>query len=182
MTNVNLFSDPAINSTLSSIYKNLRGYSASRGFELVLSNLHNSGATNLYLYDESKWLAGPLEAQGSDHALSANCIAEITRQSGRAYLIPLLSLGSSLGTPLVPLTIESQDFGAALATAQQSDRGDGKQLLEKWYALDDKAQPACYRLRATVDGVRRAGAECEEELSTNSNCRSRRVWKRGQRN
>lgn len=106
------------------------------------------------MYDENKWLEGPLEAQGSDHALSSNCIAEITRQSSRAYLIPLLNLGNSLGTPLIPLTIESQDFAAALATAEQAGKGEGKQLLEKWYSLDSKAQPACYRLKAKVEGVR----------------------------
>lgn len=120
---------------------------------MVLSNLHSSGAGDLKLYDEEKWLDGPLEAQGSEHALSVNCISEITRQSSKAYLIPLLNLGNSLGTPLVPLTIESQDFEAAVATAEQAGKEDGKKLLEKWYSLDSKAQPACYRLKAKVDGV-----------------------------
>lgn len=120
---------------------------------MVLSNLHNSGAGDLKLYEEEKWLNGPLEAQGSEHALSVNCIAEITRQSSKAYLIPLLNLGNSLGTPLVPLTIESQDFEGAVATAEQAGKEDGKKLLEKWYSLDSKAQPACYRLKAKVDGV-----------------------------
>ena len=140
-------SDPAINAGLSAIYKNLRTYCASRGFQLLLSNLHTKGS-DLNVYDGNKWLPGPLEAQGSEHAMSANCIAEITRQSSRAYLIPLLVLGSSLGAPLIPLTIESQDFEAALATVEQSGKADGKQLLEKWYSLDSRAQPPCYRLNA----------------------------------
>lgn len=130
----------------------------------MLSNLHSPGSGGLHLYDENKWLEGPLEAQGSDHALSANCTAEITRQSSSAYLIPVLNLGNSLGTPLVPLTIESQDFEAALATAQQLGKGDGKQLLEKWYVLDSKAQPSCYRLQPQAgDGGDRA-AELKQLL------------------
>lgn len=146
--------DSAVNSTLCGIYRNLRGHCAGRGFELVLSNLHTEGSWDLSLYDENKWLSGPLEAQGGDHALSVNCIAEITRQSSRAYLIPLLNLGTALGTPLVPLTIESQDFEAALSTAAQAGKEAGKALLEKWYSLDSEAQPACYRLKGSCsEGV-----------------------------
>lgn len=134
---------------------------------MVLSNLH--GTTPGNLYDESKWLDGPLEAQGGEHALSANCIAEITRQSGQAYLVPVLNLGDSLGQPLIPLTIESQDFEAALVTADESGKGDGKQLLEKWFALDSKAQPPCYRLKAKLDGVSCKGQEWTRVMKGNAN-------------
>lgn len=122
----------------------------------MLSNLHTP--SDLNLYEEGKWLDGPLEAQGSDHALASNCIAEITRQSSKSYLIPLLLLGNSLGTALLPLTIESQDFVAALGSAEQAAKGEGKALLEKWYALDSRALPACYRLKAKQEGVSVGGA------------------------
>ncbi|CAG2067817.1 unnamed protein product, partial [Timema podura] len=58
-----------------------------------------------------------------------------------AYVIPVLFLSNSLGTPLLPNTIENQDFEMAVKTA------DNKELLQKWYKLDSHAQPPCYRLQ-----------------------------------
>lgn len=55
-------------------------------------------------------------------------------------MVPVLFLNTSLGTPLLPNTIESQDFEKALAKAED------KSLLTKWYSLDTHAQPPCYRL------------------------------------
>lgn len=96
--------------------------------------------------DVKTWIDGPLEAQ-CGHDLAANCLAEISRHSNSAYLIPILFLGSGLGSPLLPLTIESQDFKAALNIVTSSDTITEKDLLEKWYKLDNKAQPPCYRLK-----------------------------------
>lgn len=45
-------------------------------------------------------------------------------------MIPILFLNSSLGTPLLPLTIESSDFKAAVDSAEKED---DKQLLNRWY-------------------------------------------------
>lgn len=59
-------------------------------------------------------------------------------------MVPVLFLNSSLGTPLLPQTIETQDFEMALGKA------DDKTLLNKWYSLDARAQPPCYRLRPTT--------------------------------
>lgn len=53
-------------------------------------------------------------------------------------------LNASLGDPLLPITIESQDFTNAVCAAEDS----GKELLEKWYTLDEKSQPSCYRLNS----------------------------------
>lgn len=65
--------------------------------------------------------------------------------SNTAYIIPILFLGTSLGSPLLPLTIENQDFAGALdTTAEDSDE---RRLLQTWYTLDDKSEPICYRLR-----------------------------------
>lgn len=58
-----------------------------------------------------------------------------------AYVIPVLFLSNSLGTPLLPKTIENQDFEMALSIAEN------KELLQKWYQLDGHAQPPCYRLQ-----------------------------------
>lgn len=65
----------------------------------------------------------------------------LTGQSEIAYVIPIIFLNDSLGTPLLPKTIEKQDFEFALNSA------DNKELLQKWYKLDSHAQPPCYRLQ-----------------------------------
>lgn len=54
-------------------------------------------------------------------------------------------MGTSLGSPLLPLTIESQDFAGAISTTAEGS--DERQLLEKWYILDDQAEPMCYKLK-----------------------------------
>lgn len=69
----------------------------------------------------------------------------IKGHSNTAYIIPVLFLGTSLGSPLLPLTIESSDFAGAFSTTPEGS--DERQLLESWYILDDKAEPMCYRLR-----------------------------------
>lgn len=46
-----------------------------------------------------------------------------------AYVIPVLFLNSSLGTPLLPLTIESSDFRVAVDSA---DNEDDRILLNRW--------------------------------------------------
>lgn len=66
--------------------------------------------------------------------------------SNLAYVIPVLFLGTSLGSPLLPLTIENQDFCTAVLSTECAD---DKELLEKWYILDEKALPQCYRLRTS---------------------------------
>lgn len=64
--------------------------------------------------------------------------------SSTAYIIPIIFLGTTLGSPLLPLTIESQDFiGAIDVTACDSNE---RQLLEKWYILDENSEPPCYCL------------------------------------
>lgn len=127
---------------LRNVYKGLSRKCQSRGFELHVSDLHVLQVKGSS-FDVNKWLSGPLEAQGG-HDLAANCLAEIARQSSDSYLIPVLFLSSTLGDPLLPLTIESQDFATVLQTAEKNP--DDRAILEKWYMLDDKSQPACYRL------------------------------------
>lgn len=76
-------------------------------------------------------------------------------------MIPLLFLNSSLGDPLLPLTIENQDFANAISSADNC----GKQLLEKWYTLDEKSQPSCYRLNS-IKVEKETIASIDEELSS----------------
>ncbi|XP_055540226.1 uncharacterized protein LOC129726948 [Wyeomyia smithii] len=146
---------------LRNVYKGLNRKCQSRGFELHVSDLHVLQAKG-GSFDVNKWLNGPLEAQGG-HDLAANCLAEIARQSSDSYLIPVLFLSSTLGDPLLPLTIESQDFATVLETAEKNL--DDRAILEKWYTLDDKAQPACYRLNVNNNSNLTSEAS-EHELST----------------
>lgn len=79
---------------------------------------------------------------------SNNKTLNISGHSKISYFVPILFLGPSLGSPLLPLTIENQDFCTALSAAQSSDDRD---LLQQWYKLDETAQPQCYRLQTAVD-------------------------------
>lgn len=150
-------------SVLRDVYKGLNQKCQSRGFELHVSDLHVLQAKGGSL-DVNKWFSGPLEAQGG-HDLAANCLAEIARQSCDSYLIPILFLSSTLGDPLLPLTIESQDFVSALQTVAESSPAADRAILEKWYTLDDKSQPACYRLNAK-NSSNLSSEESEKELLT----------------
>ncbi|XP_059617565.1 uncharacterized protein LOC132262332 [Phlebotomus argentipes] len=138
---------------LHKIYDLLRQKCESRGFELQISNLHN---TNQYpestFFTDAFFEDGPLEAR-CGHSLAASCLAEIARQSNNSYLIPVLYLGSELGTQLLPLTIESQDFRSVLNTVENPE---SRALLEKWYKEDSSAQPACYRLESMPEEAARA--------------------------
>ncbi|KAL9706862.1 hypothetical protein quinque_010380 [Culex quinquefasciatus] len=150
-------------SVLRDVYKGLNQKCQSRGFELHVSDLHVM-QTKGSGFDVNKWFSGPLEAQGG-HDLAANCLAEIARQSCDSYLIPILFLSSTLGDPLLPLTIESQDFATALQTVAESSPAADRAILERWYTLDDKSQPACYRLNAK-NSSNLSSEESEKELST----------------
>ncbi|XP_074036921.1 NACHT and WD repeat domain-containing protein 2 [Leptinotarsa decemlineata] len=110
------------------IYPELRASCRSKGYELHIVDLH--------------WRT-LLEKQ-QDHEFPELCIGELTRQMEVAYIIPVLFLNNSLGTQLLPITIESTDFRIAMERAEdQTAQG----LLSKWYMLDSDSQPPCYRLR-----------------------------------
>lgn len=147
------------------VYKQLREYSACHGFELHLVDAHKENDNFL---DPRCWINQPVEARGGHH-LAASCLSAITSEyfkillchcipclannlflsfhlghSNLEYIIPVLFLGTTLGSPLLPLTIESQDFLNALGCAAEGS--EEKRLIEKWYKLDGKAQPPCYSL------------------------------------
>ncbi|OWR54634.1 hypothetical protein KGM_216177 [Danaus plexippus plexippus] len=105
----------------------LRVRARRRGWRVHVADLH--------------WRS-PLEQQ-RDHRFPVLCIAELARQSELGAVVPVLFLNTSLGTPLLPHTLECADFKAALETAE--DEND-KALLNKWYTLDNSTTPPCYRL------------------------------------
>uniref|UniRef100_A0A1A9WXH2 WD_REPEATS_REGION domain-containing protein n=1 Tax=Glossina brevipalpis TaxID=37001 RepID=A0A1A9WXH2_9MUSC len=117
----------------------------SNGFEFVISDIHDmeisAKADYSSLSPTHRWSESPLEAQGG-HEEAANALSELSRHSASAYIIPILFLGSSLGVPMLPLTIESQDFTSVLGIANEAERF----LLEKWYTIDNLNQPMCHRL------------------------------------
>ncbi|XP_046670625.1 NACHT domain- and WD repeat-containing protein 1 [Homalodisca vitripennis] len=123
------------------IYPSLREKAAERGYELHIVDLH--------------WKTG-LEKQ-QDHEFPELCLEELARQSDTGYVVPVLFLSNSLGTPLLPKTIETQDFEMALSQA------DNKELLTKWYQLDSHAQPPCYRLQPIASHIPGFKEQCVEE-------------------
>lgn len=163
---------------LNSLYEELQVYCECRGFELQLCDAHAKCDNFL---DPTCWIDEPLEARGGHH-LAVECLSEILSKcnvkiqmaitqyffiffflsghSSLAYIVPVLLLGTTLGSPLLPLTIENQDFVSAFSsTAEGSDE---KKLLERWYILDDKAEPPCYRLKTkNITANAETGAELE---------------------
>ncbi|KAH8263526.1 hypothetical protein KR044_010218 [Drosophila immigrans] len=145
-----------------SLYKHFKSKCQSKGFDFIIADVHDSdtcpkdtttGSSHhdqgngnpkkdfSRLQEVKRWTQTPLEAQGG-HEEAANCLCEITRHVAGAYIIPILFLGSTLGTPMLPLTIESQDFTSVLSAASDAE----KLLLEKWYTIDNSYQPMCHRL------------------------------------
>lgn len=61
----------------------------------------------------------------------------------------------------MPLTIEYQDFANAISAADNC----GKLLLEKWYTLDEKSQPSCYRLKS-IKVEKENVSSIDEELNS----------------
>jgi hypothetical protein len=110
------------------VYPELRAHCRAKGYELHIVDLH--------------WKT-LLEKQ-QDHEFPELCIGELTRQMEVAYIIPVLFLNNSLGTPLLPITIESADFKMAMESVENQS---AQTLLSKWYQLDSDAQPPCYRLQ-----------------------------------
>ncbi|XP_041974670.1 NACHT domain- and WD repeat-containing protein 1 isoform X2 [Aricia agestis] len=118
----------------------LRVRARRRGWRVHVADLH--------------WRS-PLEQQ-RDHRFPVLCLAELARQSEIGAVVPVLFLNASLGTPLLPHTLECADFKAALEAAEdENDRA----LLEKWYAADDSTTPPCVRL------VRGAPARWRREMA-----------------
>lgn len=149
-----------------SLYKHFKSKCQSKGFDFIIADVHDSesitkegtatGTGTMQGQEQSngnakkdfsrlqevkRWTQTPLEAQGG-HEEAANCLCEITRHVAGAYILPILFLGSTLGTPMLPLTIESQDFTSVLSAASDAE----KLLLEKWYTIDNSYQPMCHRL------------------------------------
>ncbi|XP_045482226.1 NACHT and WD repeat domain-containing protein 2 isoform X1 [Harmonia axyridis] len=129
------------------IYPELRKLCRERGYELHIVDLH--------------WKT-LLEKQ-QDHEFPELCIGELTRQMEVAYIIPVLFLNNSLGTPLLPNTIESTDFKMAMDSATSQS---AQNILSKWYQLDSDSQPPCYRLQpisSHIPGFKETSVEDREK-------------------
>ncbi|XP_049833754.1 NACHT domain- and WD repeat-containing protein 1 [Schistocerca gregaria] len=123
------------------VYPAVRARCRQRGYELHVVDLH--------------WRTA-LEKQ-QDHEFPELCLGELAREMQTAYVVPVLFLSNSLGTPLLPNTVETQDFEMAL------ERADNKELLRKWYRLDSAAQPPCYRLQPTALHIPGFKENCPDE-------------------
>ncbi|XP_017775485.1 PREDICTED: NACHT and WD repeat domain-containing protein 2 isoform X1 [Nicrophorus vespilloides] len=129
------------------LYPELRARCRLKGYELHIVDLH--------------WKT-LLEKQ-QDHEFPELCIGELTRQMEVAYVIPVLFLNNSLGTPLLPISIECSDFQMAMNSVEDQS---AQSLLSKWYKLDEAAQPPCYRLQSTsshIPGFKETSTEDREK-------------------
>ncbi|RZF39182.1 hypothetical protein LSTR_LSTR014668 [Laodelphax striatellus] len=123
----------------SKVYPILRKEAREHGYELHITDLH--------------WRT-TLEKQ-QDHEFPELCVEQLNRQVEVSYTIPVIFLSDSLGTPLLPKTIEAQDFEMVLQNPM-TDAAD-RNHLQDWYRLDSDAQPPCYRLqsfKAEIPGLK----------------------------
>lgn len=66
-------------SVLNGLYAELQRYCASRGFELLLCDLHEESENFL---DPNCWIDEPIEARGGHH-VAVKCLSEISRKCMR---------------------------------------------------------------------------------------------------
>lgn len=108
------------------VYPELRKKCRQEGYELHVVDLH--------------WRS--MLEKRRDHRFPELCIFELNRQSETSYIVPVIFLNKSLGVPLLPKTIDCEDY------ENLRQQTDNKEILAEWYSLDEKAQPPCYVLQS----------------------------------
>ncbi|XP_076370647.1 NACHT and WD repeat domain-containing protein 2-like isoform X1 [Tachypleus tridentatus] len=112
---------------MESIYPDLRLRCAENDYELNVVDLH-------------------LGLNGDcldDHSFKEVCLDTIRELRGRGQLITVVFLNEVLDTPLLPREILATDFESFKSNIESEEK---KQLFEKWYFLDENANPLSYIL------------------------------------
>lgn len=122
---------------------------AGCGLEIIFCDLHQRDPKGGSTTDD--WMKYPTEAYGG-HELVANSLAAIARYTNQCYMIPVLVFNDALGSLLLPLSIEKQDFESLVANVSEGSP-DELELLKKRYQLDAQSQPSCYRLVSDTQKV-----------------------------
>lgn len=68
-------------------------------------------------------------------------------QSETSYIVPVIFLSNSLGVPLLPKTVDCEDYKSMYQKTENKD------MLKNWYKLDEEAQPPCYVLQNTEEHI-----------------------------
>ncbi|XP_076338037.1 NACHT domain- and WD repeat-containing protein 1-like [Tachypleus tridentatus] len=110
------------------VYPNLRLKCAEKGYELNVVDLHWSFTGDCL----------------DDHSFKELCLDTIRDIKGRGHLITLVFLDDVLDSPLLPKEITATDFRSVVGKLDSLEK---KELFEKWYFLDENANPPSYILR-----------------------------------
>lgn len=167
---------------LQGLHNQLSKKCQSQGYEFLIADLQESSTErnkpkysepidqvpieheSRLFWDIRGWAQCPKDAQGG-HQEIANRLSDLNRHlNENCFIIPILILGSVLGhgIPLLPLTIESQDFTNLLGAANE----DEKILLEKWYIIDNSCQPLCHRLNPLIQSSSTMLSSSEVEVKS----------------
>ncbi|XP_063698344.1 uncharacterized protein LOC134829264 isoform X2 [Culicoides brevitarsis] len=136
-------------------YVNRKYQCSEADFEIHMYDLHDDHATT----SKTLWKEKQPYIQGSEqHDQAANCLFAISKYINSCYLVPILMLNDSVGDILLPLSFETQDFVSLISKVEQQNPED-KLLVEKWYKLDKKSKPQCYRLQIKSNMIEKKESE-----------------------
>ncbi|GIX75605.1 NACHT and WD repeat domain-containing protein 2 [Caerostris extrusa] len=100
----------------------INGYSAEKGYELNVTDLH-WGIAGVGLVD---------------HSLPELCMNTLEKWRTRRRLLTLVIFNDNIGPTLLPRTLPKPHFESGMESVETDD---DKELFKKWYILDSVASP-----------------------------------------
>ncbi|XP_015912569.1 NACHT domain- and WD repeat-containing protein 1 isoform X2 [Parasteatoda tepidariorum] len=113
------------------VFLNLRRYSAEKGYELNVIDLH-WGIPGVGLVD---------------HSLPDLCMSSLEKWRTRRRLLTLVIFNDNIGATLLPRTVPKPHFESGMESVESEA---DKELFNKWYKLDSVASPMVYVLQPVI--------------------------------
>ncbi|GIX76385.1 NACHT and WD repeat domain-containing protein 2 [Caerostris darwini] len=113
------------------VFPYLRRYSAEKGYELNVTDLH-WGIAGVGLVD---------------HSLPELCMNTLEKWRTRRRLLTLVIFNDNIGPTLLPRTLPKPHFESGMESVETDD---DKELFKKWYILDSVASPMVYVLQPVI--------------------------------
>ncbi|GFS29019.1 NACHT and WD repeat domain-containing protein 2 [Trichonephila inaurata madagascariensis] len=113
------------------VFPYLRRYSAEKGYELNVTDLH-WGIPGVGLVD---------------HSLPDLCMSTLEKWRTRRRLLTLVIFNDNIGATLLPRTLPKPHFESGMESVETDD---DKEIFKKWYILDTVASPMVYVLQPVV--------------------------------
>ncbi|KFM57174.1 NACHT and WD repeat domain-containing protein 1, partial [Stegodyphus mimosarum] len=135
------------------VFPYLRRYTAEKGYELNVSDLH-WGIPGVGLVD---------------HSLPELCMNTLEKWRTRRRLLTLVVFNDNIGATLLPRTLPKPHFESGMESVENEE---DKELFYKWYKLDSKASPMVYVLQPVITHY---PAMAGEDISERKNATNK--WK-----